>query len=406
VTGGDEMRSNNIPVLVVLGILGVAPFAGVAWQVLHYLEGFWRLGYEVYYVEDSGIWPYDPEQRTVTSDCCYTVNYIAELMDWWGHPDRWAYRARYMDERVYGLSETQISNLFERAEILVNLCGATEFREEHLKVPVRIYLETDPVVPQIEIAQGRQSRISLLQSHTHYFSFGENLGAQDCRVPVTRFNYRPTRQPVILDWWKAAKSFSPQPRHRFTTVSSWHQSQNDIEWNGEMYRWSKHYEFLKFIELPRRTKQPLELALACADATAKLSFPEVVQRLRSHGWQIADAVDLSKNILPYRDYILYSVGEFTVAKDQNIRLRSGWFSDRSACYLAAGLPVITQDTGFGKFIPTGEGLFAFHTMNEILAAFEAINSDYEKHNRAARGIAEEYFRAETVLAKLVEDSGL
>ena len=400
------MSSIKRPVLVVLGILGAIPFAGVAWQVLHYLEGFRRLGYDVYYVEDSGVWPYDVEQQTVTSDCRYTVNYIARLMDWWGHPDRWAYRARYIDERVYGLSQTQITNLFERADILVNLCGATELREQHLKVPMRIYLETDPVLPQIEIAQGRQSRISLLQSHTHHFSFGENLGGQDCRVPVTRFNYRPTRQPVVLDWWEASESFSTQSRHRFTTVSSWHQSQNDIEWNGEMYRWSKDYEFLKFIDLPVRIKQPLELALACAGADTEVSFPEAVHRLRSHGWEITDAVGLSKNILPYRDYILGSLGEFTVAKDQYARLRSGWFSDRSACYLAAGRPVVTQDTGFGNFLPTGEGLFAFSSLADIVAACEAINADYEKHRRAARAIAQQYFRAETVLSKLVEDSGL
>jgi len=400
------MRAAQKPLLVVLGILGASPFAGIAWQVLHYLEGFRRLGYDVYYVEDSGIWPYDPEQQTVTGDCHYTVNYIAKLMGWWGHPDRWAYRARYMDERVYGLAESQISNLFEHAEVVINLCGATELREEHLKVPIRIYLETDPVLPQIEIAQGRQSRISLLQSHTHHFSFGENLGATDCRIPPVHFNYQTTRQPVILDWWEAPETYSLESGHRFTTVASWQQSQNDIEWNGEMYSWSKHYEFLKFIDLPRQIKQPLELALACSDAHGKLSFPEVSQRLRSHGWQIIDAIGLSKNILPYRDYILSSLGEFTVAKDQNIRLRSGWFSDRSACYLAAGRPVVTQDTGFGNFLPTGEGLFAFNTIEEILAAFEAINSDYDRHRRAARAIAEEYFDAETVLAKLGEDSGL
>jgi hypothetical protein len=396
------MISIKKPVIVVLGILGATPFAGVAWQVLHYLEGFRRLGYEVYYVEDSGIWPYDPEQQAVTSDCHYTVNYIAKLMNWWGHPDRWSYRARYMDERVYGLSESQISNLFERADVLVNLCGATEFREEHLKVPMRVYLETDPVLPQIEIARGRQTCISLLESHTHHFSFGENLGAPDCSVPRVHFNYQPTRQPVILDWWETHEP----SHHKFTTVASWQQSQNDIEWNGEMYRWSKHYEFLKFIDLPRQIKQPLELALACADLNGKLSLPEVAQRLRSYGWQIIDAIGLSKNILPYRDYILSSLGEFTVAKEQNIRLRSGWFSDRSACYLAAGLPVITQNTAFDKFLPIGEGLFSFNSMAEIVAAFDAIHANYEKHRRAARAIAEEHFKAETVLAKLINHLGL
>ncbi len=400
------MKSTKKPLLVVLGIMGGTPFAGTAWQVLHYLEGLRRIGYDVYYVEDSGIWPYDPEQETVSDDCCYTVNYIAKLMHWWGHPDRWVYRARYMDERVYGLAEPQISNLFERAEVLINLSGATELREEYLSVPVRIYLETDPVLPQIEVAQGRQSRIAMLESHTHHFSFGENLGAPDCKVPVGRFNYQPTRQPIVLDWWESPEVLSLEPGNVFTTVASWQQSQNDIEWNGEMYRWSKQYEFLKFIDLPRRIKQPLELALACAGAEAKVSFPQAVQQLRAHGWHVVDAVALSRDPLPYRDYIWKSRGEFTVAKDQNIRLRSGWFSDRSACYLAAGRPVIVQDTAFSTVLPTGNGLFVFNTMEDIIAAFDAVNSDYDKHSRAARAIAEEFFRAETILAKLIADLGL
>jgi hypothetical protein len=117
-------------------------------------------------------------------------------------------------------------------------------------------------------------------------------------------------------------------------------------------------------------------------------------------------MSFSTKLLPYRDYILGSRGEFTVAKDQNVRLRSGWFSDRSASYLAAGRPVITQDTGFGKFFPTGEGLFSFTTMDDILTAFEAVSSDYPRHSRAARAVAEEYLKAETVLAKMMDDMGL
>jgi glycosyltransferase involved in cell wall biosynthesis len=128
--------------------------------------------------------------------------------------------------------------------------------------------------------------------------------------------------------------------------------------------------------------------------------------LQSHGWKVVHAMRLSKEPLPYREYIQRSRGEFTVAKDQNVRLRSGWFSDRSACYLAAGRPVITQDTGFGKFLPTGRGLFSFRTVDEIVAALDAITADYAAHSRAAREIAEEYFKAETVLARLLADCGV
>lgn len=391
------------PTIVILGIMGRSPFAGVAWQVLHYLEGFRRLGLDVYYVEDTGDWPYDAEQNTITDDCRYTVNYIARLMAWCGLADRWAYRFG-AGHRIFGLSESQVSRLFEQADALVNVTGATLLREEHLRVPVRIYLETDPVLPQIEIAKGHRETIKHLRNHTHHFSFGENLGAADCSIPLEQFKYQPTRQPIVLEWWTSAASQPPSENplasatNRFTTIASWRQTDKDIEWEGETYLWSKHVEFLKFIDLPRRAAQPLELALASGDS-------EAIQLLESHGWRILDAVALSKNILPYRDYILGSRGEFTVAKDQNVRLRSGWFSDRSACYLAAGRPVITQDTGFGNILPCGDGLFAFKTMEDILAAFEAINSDYSRHCKAARAIAEEYFRAEAVLAKVIDDLG-
>ena len=186
---------------------------------------------------------------------------------------------------------------------------------------------------------------------------------------------------------------------RFTTVANWRQSGKDIEWQGERYAWSKHLEFLKFLELPRRSDQSFELALSCDD-------PGALDLLRTHGWRVVEALALSREVEPYRDYIRASRGEFTVAKDQNIRLLSGWFSDRSACYLAAGRPVLTQDTGFGNVLPTGRGLFGFSTMEDVLAALDAIRGDYEGHCRAAREIAAEYFAAEKVVGSLLERAGL
>src|SRR5262249_42443196 len=169
----------------------------------------------------------------------------------------------------------------------------------------------------------------------------------------------------------------------------------------ETYFWSKHHEFLKFIELPRRCRETLELATGLVNL-------EAGERalLESWGWHLIDAHLFTLDPGAYRNYVVRSRREFTVAKDQNVRLRSGWFSERSACYLAAGRPVITQDTGFGDVLPTGVGLFAFRDMNDIIGAMEAIAADYERHSKAARRIAEEYFRAEAVLAKLLADLGL
>jgi hypothetical protein len=382
--------------IVVLGLAGQTPIAGVGWQLLHYLEGLRRLGCDVYYVEDTGAWPWDPEQNTISSDPSYTVGYLAGLLSRFGFGERWAYRAEPQGGRVYGLPESCVKDLFRRADALLNLTGATVLRQEHLSAPVRMYLETDPVLPQIEVAQGRRFTIDLLAAHTHHFSYGENFGAADCGVPVERFRYLPTRPPVVLDWWQAG----PAPADaRFTTVASWKQSGKEIEWQGETYCWSKHHEFLKFLDLPRQSGKAFELALACDDAPT-------LTLLRKHGWRVTDALRLSLEIAPYREYLCASRGEFTVAKDQNIRLRSGWFSDRSACYLAAGRPVLTQDTGFGNVMPTGCGLFAFRTMTDVLTALDAIGSDYNGHSQAAREIAAEYFAAEKVLGSLLERAGL
>jgi hypothetical protein len=252
------------------------------------------------------------------------------------------------------------------------------------------------VGPQLEIAKGVSRTVDLLSAHTHWFSYAENLGAADCGVPLQRFRYVPTRQPVVLEWW--APTGLPRAGLRFTTVASWRQTGRDIEWKGQVYGWSKHVEFLKFLELPQRAQQIFELALAGAD-------PDAIDQLERHGWRIRDALAVSRGTAPYRAYIRSSRGEFTVGKDQNLRLRSGWFSDRSACYLAAGRPVVAQDTGFGCALPVGRGLFAFATMDDVLAALDAIAADYARHAAAARGVAEEYFRAEHVVSDLLDQAG-
>lgn len=379
-----------------LGTMGGLPFAGVAWQGLHYLEGFRRLGHQVVYVEDTGCWPYDPRRDAVTDDGRYALGWLASVLARCGLERRWAYVAPRGAAR--GPLGPALPGLFGEVDALVNLTGATVLRAEHLATPVRIYLETDPVLPQIEVAAGHRFTIELLAAHTHHFTFGENLDGPDCGVPATPFAYRPTRQPVVLDWWATADRAGPV-RRPFTTVANWRQTGKDVAWNGQRYTWSKHHEFLKVLDLPRRVGVVLELALASSDREARA-------RLRRHGWRVRDAVRLSRALDPYRSYLRRSAGEFTVAKDQNVRLRSGWFSDRSACYLAAGRPVVTQDTGFGKILPTGEGLFAFSTLEEAVAAFEALATDPDRHRRAARAIAREYFAAELVLARLLAAAGL
>jgi hypothetical protein len=379
--------------VVLLGMMGRTPFAGVAWQVLHYVEGFRRAGCDVFYVEDTGAWPYDPVQNTVTDEPDYTVRYLGDLLRRVGMDGRWAYVAP--DRTVHGTSATALERALAAADVLVNLTGATVLRAEHVGVPIRVYLETDPVAPQIEVALGAPFTVELLAAHTHHLTFGENLGAADCGVPADGFDFRPTRQPVVVDWWRPDGA---ELRPSFTTVASWEQTGRDVEWRGETYFWSKGLEFMKVLELPRQVAPRIELALACDDDS-------VLQRLRDHGWWVRDAFELSVSPDPYRAYIVGSRAEFTVAKDQNVRLRSGWFSDRSACYLAAGRPVVTQATGFENVIPTGEGLFAFATVDDAAAAIEAIEADYERHSAAAAELAREYFDAQQVVSALLREVG-
>jgi hypothetical protein len=381
-------------VVVVLGIMGCLPVAGtgVAWNTVQHLIALRRLGYDVYYVEATGVWPFN----ATSDDCTFPVSYIGTLLNRFGFQDKWAYVAAHSDNRCYGLSELQVKDLYARADAIINLFGGTILRDEHMICPIRIYLETDPVVHQIRIANGEQRYIDLVAAHTALFTWGANYGEPDCGVPVAPFSYKPTRSPVILDYWDSPCNPAASS---FTTIAHWDQSVKDLEYHSERYSWSKHREFLKILELPSRTAQEFSLALAIDDLAA-------VQVLEDRGWRVEDAYEVSKTLESYREYIWRSRGELTVAKDMNVRLRSGWFSERSACYLAAGKPVVTQETGFSKSIPTGLGLYAFEKLEDIPPAIEAINSDYSRHSQAAKEIAAEYFDAEKLLRQVMIKAGL
>jgi len=385
--------------IVLLGALGQMPFAGVAWQVLHYLEGLRRLGHDVAYVEDTGNWPYDPDLETVTDDASGAVRRLGGLLARYGFDERWAFCNAARPGEVHGMSEAALAQWLEHADVLINLSGATVLRDAHRGVPIRIYLETDPVTPQLEIDSGDEFTAALLAAHTHHVTFGERIGTPGCDVPVGDVRYVPTRQPVVLDWWApAGASRSANGTLRCTTVASWEQAHKDIVWRGETYTWSKSAEFEKLLGVPARVGATLELALALDDEAT-------LARLRAAGFVVGPARGLSDDPQAYRDYIRASGAEFTAAKDQNVRLRSGWFSDRTATYLAAGRPAVVQDTGFDAVLPTGEGLLSFRTPDEAVAALEQVASDPARHGAAALAIAREYFDAEIVLARLLRDVG-
>lgn len=399
--------------IVVVGTLASNPYAGMTWMHMQIAVGLRRLGHDVYYIEATSVWPYDPIRQMKVNDSNYTVPYLARVAENFGLGDRWAYRRSYSDKEWFGLSRAKAEDLLTHADAVLNIAGATRLRtKEGLKVGRLVYFGTDPVYHEIAFAKGDRIARRTIDQHDDFVTYGENIGNPDCPIPPLPRLRAKTRQPVLPDLWQGG----PPSKKEFTTICNWKQEGHEIEYQGETYYWSKHREFLKFIDLPRRIAQPIELAMGLADAkVTRPGFGDLIPAvgmtvderylLASNGWQLVDAHEFTTEPWAYRDYVQASRGEFSVAKDQNVRLRSGWFSERSACYLAAGRPVITQDTGFGCVLPIGEGLFAFNTMEDILVAFNAINSDYERHSRAAREIAEEYFKAETVLGKLLDDLG-
>ncbi|MEA3213416.1 MAG: hypothetical protein QOE70_6473 [Chthoniobacter sp.] len=390
------MNIGRKPKIVVLGMMTKMPVAGVVWQTVQYLVGFERLGCEVYYVEEHARTPSMFMETEQCDGSARAATFIDQVMRRFDLAGRWAFHALHDDGRYFGMSDTQLRELFASADFIINLHGGTIPLAEHYATGRLVYLETDPVQLQIELHDCLKETIDFVAPHCAFFTFGENLGSPDCGLPVSeRFHFRPTRQPVILDFWPVADA----PAEVFTSVGNWEQHWRQVQFRGETYTWSKHFEFLKFIDLPSRTSQPMELALAsCSDATREL--------LESHGWVVRQAMDFSMDIDEYRGYVAGSRGEFTAAKDQNVRLRSGWFSDRSATYLASGRPVITQETGFSNVLPTGCGLYGFSTMEDVLNVIETINSNYEENRRAAREIARDYFNYDVVLGRLLDELGV
>lgn len=388
--------------IIVFGILFWYPLAGVTYQFLHYLIGLRQLGYDVYYIEDSGRWIYDPILNDMSSDVSGNLKMVVPYLEAHGFGDRWAFRGNYPDGKCYGMTEAQILQLYKDADAFLNVTGAQEIRDEHRAIKRRIYVESDPFASQVKVALGDVGMIEMLAAHDTHFSFGENLGAPDCDAPIEKFNWLPTRQPVAVELWyqpSTLKSQPSTPSSAYTTITTWHNKGKNLEWRGDTWYWTKDREFEKFLDLPqRRPSVAFELAMSVDE--------KIRQRVTHHGWRQTGSVEISRDAELYRQYIQQSRGEFTVARDQYVRPKTGWFSDRTCCYLAAGRPVITQETGFSKFLPSGKGLFGFKTMDDILTAVDAIESDYAGHCRAAKDIAAEYFAAEKVVGSLMKCAGL
>jgi hypothetical protein len=381
--------------IIVLHFAGQMPLAGIAWQAAQYLVALEKLGYEAWYIEDSGANPYDPRVESVMMDCDYNVAYLSRAMERFGFGKRWAYFCG-VDGTHHGHSRETVSKLFGEADALINLCGSHRLEERHLNCPVRILIDTDPGYQQINYAKGDQAERAYIDAHTHFFTYGANIGRTDCPIPLSGVAWRPTRPPVDMELWPAAEG---EPEC-LTSIASWDNRGKDIEYAGSTYLWSKHVNFLKFLDIPGNRRD------TCFRMAIQPPNEPIRAEVEGAGWRLVDPRSISADVDDYRRFIASSRGEFTVAKDIYVRTNSGWFSDRSVCYLASGRPVVTMRTGFDRLCPAGDGFFDFATHDEALAAIDTIAGNYAHHSQAAREIAREYFSGAKIVGALLAEAGL
>jgi len=359
---------------------------GHTMYVLQWLHGIARLGHRVIFLEflkdDPG---HDREKAT---------RFFGETVSEWWHADKSALLIEKSLESLFGLSAAEVTHAAAEAAAVVTL--AAHYRRDPFplidRVRPRILIEQDPAYTHLWAAGGDPADV--FGEHDVYFTVGGNIGTPRCLLPTLDIHWRPTWNPVVLDWWAAPH---PVTRDRFTTVADW-RSYGYLEFEGQVLG-PKAEEFRKFIELPSLAGEAVELAL-----NIDAQDPDVAY-LKNYGWRVESSDVVSTPAL-YRDYVTGSVGEFSCVKGGYAGTRGGWFSDRSACYLAAGRPVILQSTGFEDLLPTGRGLFAVRTAEEAAAAVQAVRRDYARHSASARVLAREHFDSGQVLRRLLHEAGL
>lgn len=375
--------------VVVCGIAGNLPLAGVALHYLQYCLGLRDLGVDVSYLEENEAWPLLPETNEPVEDASYTVGWLRELFEHFELP--WAYKDPAGE--YHGATTAEVEARCDAADLLLNVSGGASLNDLHRRAGAVVYVDTDPAFTQVAMRQHEGVR-AWIAEHDLHFTFAERIGTEGCRLPDTGVDWRPTRQPVWLPFWDATDDV---PGKVLTTVMNW-RSYGVAYWEGE--EWGhKDAEFHRIMGVPAATGVPCEVAIAGVDAPR--------DELTTSGWSVVDPREPTRTVWTFRDYIDASLGELTVVKQGYARSVSGWFSERSANYLAAGRPVIAQDTGWaGHLLPTGRGLLAFDDADAALEAVRDVAADPEGHAEAARELAAEHFDASAVLERFLSDAGV
>src|SRR5438132_2545338 len=325
------MKNSSLRIIVT-GQMAQYPLGGVTWFYLQYVLGLARLGHDVYYMEDSGQWPYNPKEQGLPEGCGFNVEYLASVLSRYGLADKWAYRFPWQAQ-WFGLPEADRRGVIATADLLVNVSGTLERPQDYRQVRRLAYLDTDPVFTQVKLARGQVDFRKLVDSHDVQFTYGEQASPL---VPETGHRWHPTRVPIVMSEWRT----SMRRRDTFTTIMNW-TSHNSVTYEGRTYG-QKDVEFKRFMDLPQRVS-PTAIELAIGPGHGQHTPHDL---LKYKGWRLVDPSDVCPDLDSLRSYTESSMGEWSVAKNGYVEGQSGWFSERSARYLAAGRPVVVQDTGF------------------------------------------------------------
>ncbi len=375
--------------IVVLGYVVRGPLGGMVWSNLQFLRGLRRLGHEAYFLEhgDNYASCYDPSRNVLDTDPSYGLRFAAAAFDRIDLDGRWAYFDTRIDQWV-GPAAHRIRDVVGDADLVLNLCGVNRIHPWLLDVPARVLVDEDPAFTQVRHLNDATAR-EQAATHTAFFSFGENFGRSEGRIPDDGFPWQPTRQPLVLE---SVPVSTGKPQGRYTTVMLWDSYPKPTRHAGIEYG-HKSKSFQPYLDLPKRANAPFEFAIG--------GHPPR-DLLKANGWKLKSPLAVSKDPGTYEGFIRRSKAEFSIAKHGYVVSRCGWFSERSVTYLATGRPVVVENTGFSRWMDTGRGVLTFSNREEAIAAIAEIETAYETHCRTAREIAEAYFDSDKVLPSLLE----
>ena len=383
------MSEPSLTILVGGRIATVPNQGGWTWVILQFLLGLQQLGHDVYFVEFLPKHALSPAESMLRDS--ENGAYFRRVVSEFGFENQSALILEETKESV-GLSYTDLRTIAKRATVLLNVSGAFSDHALVEGIPIRVYLDLDPAFTQLWQTQNIDMHFD---GSTHFTTVGLALGGPNCDVPTCGVRWIPIRQPVVLKQWPSANGIV---RDGLTTIANW-RGYGSVEHNGVFYG-QKAHSLRQFMTLPNSTSEQFTLALSIhPDEKQDLAA------LKANGWRLVDPRSVAATPSQYREFVQGSKAEFGIAKNGYVASQCGWFSDRSVCYLASGRPVIAQETGFSSHLPTGEGLFAFRTEDDVLAAIEALRLDYGRQSRAARAVAMEYFDSGKVLGDLLRTVG-